>query len=518
MATTVQSRFLAISATPPNVNTGWQIHVLDYKDLKTPVAILSEFSAFSFTQQLNDPGTGSVTIDLDSPWWTTRLNNGVFATTLLDNEYVFEAWESGARRFAWVAQTVENTIIGEDETRAVTISGPGIAQVLTWACIMRPGWPKKPPITDTIVDGSLYRRTSSYNDLLPAYIWQFPMRWSSMRMWYTVFKAAQRRGLCRMVTPTFTATADSAKQTYVWIKTVDEIADQHGYQPAELNESLLDFLNECTGQDYTKWFGQRLEWLMYPGFRLDVRRQIGTDRSKTVRFYDGQIISNTRTRDREQIFNRVTAVDVDGVESIRTDASSVKAWNLREQRNETNKNVTDNTLRGQLADRYIQQSSSEQSQWSIKIPYDDPDRIPYHNFYVGDSVMLDGAKYRVKAISISLAADQTVPDCELTLQSILDLQADSLQKQITRLINDPRQFSLSDIKDISIPALPKTKSGLVYNTKTKKWEAEPITTSTSTGDTGTGGGGPRVYMQSADPTLDSTNTVDAGDFWLETYD
>lgn len=519
MATTVSSRFLSVTTAPPNINTGWQIRVLDYKDMKTLVAIISEFASFGFTMQLNSAGTGTLTMDTDSPWFATKLNNDEPASSILNHEYVFEAWESGVRRFAWLGQTVENTIIGEDETRTTTISGPGIAGVLSWAVIMRPGWPKKPPKVGLTPNKKPLLRSYSYNDKKPAFIWQFPMSWSSMRMWYTVFKAAQRRGVVRMVTPMFTATADSAKTKWVWIKTVDEIADQHGYQPQELNESLLDFLNECTGQDYTKWFGQRLEWIMYPGFKLDVRRRIGTDRSKTVRFFTGQLISDNRTRDRESIFNRVTAVDVDGVESIRTDAKSVKAWNLREQRNETNKNVTDNTLRSQLADRYILQSKDEKNQWEIKIPYGLPGRVPFHAFYVGDTIALNGTNFRVKAISISLAADQTDPDCELTLQSVIEARLDDLQKQITRLINDPRQFTLDDIKDVKIPAKPKVKSGLVYDPETKKWVAEAVKTDTTIPDTtGGGGGGPRVYIQSVDPTFSGKNTVDAGDFWLETYD
>lgn len=511
------SRFLSIASAPPNLNTGWQIRVLDYKDMTTLVAICDEFDSFQFTDQLNDPGTGSVSIDTDSPWWNTRLNNGTSVRALLNNEYVFEAWEGGVPRFAWLGQTVTNSVVGEDETHKTTISGPGIAHVLTWAIIQRPGWPKVPPVVGHSASGAAIRRATSYLDTKPAYLWQFPMKWPTMRMWTNVFLAAQRRGLLRFVKPQFSGVLDSERKPWKYVRTIQTIEDNHGYQPEEPSENLLDFLNDCTGQDYSKWFGQRLEWHMRSGFQLSVRARLGVDRTATVRFYAGQILSNERTRDREQIYNRVTAVDVEGGESIRTDVASVRTWNLRERRDETNKNVTDKKLRDELADRYIKQSRGEKSQWNIRIPYDDYGRVPYHNFSVADTIMSANtsaagglAPYRVMAISISLSADQTVPDVELTLQSVIDSRLNELQKQITRLVNNPRNFSLEDIKDISIPEKPKVKSGLAYDPVTKKWVATPIE------EFGSHETGVKVYIQATDPAAITGNAVAPGDFWFDT--
>jgi len=532
MPSTVNSRFLSIGTPEPNISTGWQIRVLDYKDMKSLVAIVGEYTAFSFTQELNGPGQGSITLDYDSPFWTDILSNGNSRRVLLNNEYVFEAWDNGVPRFAWLAQTVTQTVTGDDGTHGITIAGPGIAQALTWAIINRPGWPTKPPIIghQTSTDGSntvinIWRSTSQ-NDTQPAFLWRFPIDWPTMRMWYTVFKAAQRRGVVPFVTLMFTALKDSGKQDFQVVKTIEEVATNTGYQPQEPGQNLLEFLNDCTGRDYSKWFGQRLEWLMYPGFKLDVRRRIGTDRSKTVRFFSGNIISDERVRDRETIYNRVIAVDVDGDESIRLDTRSVAAWNIREQRNETNKNVTDTKLRDQIADRYIQQSKDQKDQWTIKVAYDEPGRVPYRNYFVGDDVGVNDdtfgstptaagppTKYRVMAITVSLASDQTVPDCELTLQSLIDAKLLELEKQITQLINNPRNYSLADLKEIAIPGTPADGSTLVYNATTGKWEpGDPATGS------GGGTGGPRVFVQSVDPATQSNVTVSPGDFWLETYD
>lgn len=530
MATTA-SRFLSIGTPEPNISSGWTIRVLDYKDLTKQVAIAHEFTSFSFTMELNAPGTGTITFDEDSPFWTAILNNDKSNRTLANNEYVFEALDGGAARFAWLATSVTNTIVGEDETRAVTISGPGIAGVLTWAKVGRPGWPTKVPIIDYTVRQSdktkkdpVWRATSS-SDKLPAFGWEFTYNWPTMRMWWTVFQAAKRRGLLPWVTPLFNATKDAAGKDWIWVKTIENVTSttnratgkqvRYGYQPQDRNQSLLDFLADCTGQDYTKWFGQRLEWIMYPGFKLDVRSRIGIDRSKTVRFFQGNIISDERARDRAEIANRVVALDEVGGESVRTDNASVAKWNLRERWDESNKQVLVTSVRDQLADRYIKQTKDEKDQWTIRIPYGEPGRVPFRNFVVGDDIGLNAeyfgstptavaepTKYRVMAITISMSADNTVPDCELTLKSLLDTKMEDLQKQLTRIVNSPSTAALlAKVNDqVSSTVSDLDAAGALGGT-----------------GTGTGGPGPNVWVQTTDPSLTATNNVAVGDFWLETY-
>lgn len=529
--TTTASRFLSITRSGQNLNTqsGFTVHVLDYKNFKSLVAVISEYEALSFTEQLNDPGVGSITLDEDDPAWGTILNNRQSKRGIIDKQYVFEIHDRDQPRFAFMPQTISSGI-GEGETRSITISGPGIAAVLRWACILRPGWPTKVPIVarkpsqaNPAKSYPIYR-VNSYNDKLPAFLWRFPIRWPSMRMWWTVFKAAQRRGLLGWVTPAFTAYSDTNQRPWIDVTTIDEVAEREGYQPPEPAMNLLDFLADCTGQDYSQWFGQRLEWLMKPGFRLEVRRGFGTDRSDRVRFFQGSIVNATRTRDRENIYNRLVVTDVDGNEVNVSDGSSIARWNIREQRNETHKNVTDKKMVSYIADRLLIQQKDEKDEWTIKVPYDVSGRVPYLHYFPGDEVGVNWEfngttpysaapnKLRIMAITISISADTTVPDVELTLQSLIDSKMQEIEKQITRLINNPVGVKLSDIKDTTGLITVKEEGSektLVYNPETRKWEAA---------DTSTlgGGGGGSVHIQKADPS--TTGTVSPGDFWLETYD
>lgn len=527
---TVRSRFLSVGVAEPNLNTGFTVRILDYKDMKTLVAFCPEFTALSFSQELNGVGTGSISLDEDSPWWSNRLNDGQSNRAIMDNEYVFEIWDNGSPLFAFLAQTMTKSVVGADEIRTVTISGPGIAQVLTWAIVNRPGFPTPPPTVDYITDPQPpHAKTPvplgfSNSDLKPAYAWKFDKGWSTMRMWYTLLKAAQRRGVIPFVTPMFTALQDSGRQDFQYVKTLEQVSEDEGFSPTSNAENLLDMLNDCTGRDFSKWFSQRLEWIMHPGFKLEVRRKIGADVSKNVRFFSGNIISDERTKDRETIYNRVIVVDDQGYESIRLDTKSVAAWNLRELRNEDHKNLTDNKMRGVVADALLVQNAAQKDEWAIKIPYDDPGRKPFRNFRVGDYIGVNDAtegltvdnttlpppKYRVMAIAISLSADQNTPDCELTLLSLIDSKLLELEKKITKLLNDPVNFDIVGLKDVKDPNQPIIKaSSLVYNPKTKKWEVTP-TTELATGSSGS------VYIQATDPAAVSGNTVKTGDFWYDT--
>ena len=76
---------------------------------------------------------------LDSPAFC--LGNSTPETTpLLQQETLWQVRQDGTIVFEWLAETVNRNTVAADETRTVTVSGPGTGKVLNWAVSMPAGW------------------------------------------------------------------------------------------------------------------------------------------------------------------------------------------------------------------------------------------------------------------------------------------------------------------------------------------------------------------------------------------
>ena len=190
MATT-NTRFFAVTREGPLEGSGYKVRVLDHRDFTTVVCYLFDYLSLSIAPEINAPGTGSITVDLNSPFWSTTLLNGRPATDLLEYEYLFEVVEDGIARFAFLGASIDETIVDEEGSRETTISGPGSAEVLKWACIQRPGWPRKPGKVGETKTGADIFRSSSPSDSIPAFNWRFPIKWPTMRMWMATLRAGR---------------------------------------------------------------------------------------------------------------------------------------------------------------------------------------------------------------------------------------------------------------------------------------------------------------------------------------
>jgi hypothetical protein len=482
--------FFAVRDVPTLPAAGWSVQVCDHTNFATVVAVVEEYIELSIGPELSAPGQGSITLDAQTPFWSSTLLNGRPATDLLAYEYLWEAFEDGVKRFQWLGTMVAEKLLEPTETRAITISGPGAAQVLTWGCVL----PKYfPPASDADHAGSYY--------------WQFPVTWSSMRIWLKLLRVCQSRGTLRWIQPLFTDTADSGHQPWEVVQTVATVAaPEDGIRP-EPGTNLLDLLNVHTGQDLTKQFAMRAEWYMWPGFRLDVRKVIGTARQDKVIFFEGGLNLKERTRVRDEIANYIVTLDQNGSSSFAVDTTSITHWNQREQLQNHNLNITDPARRTAIGRVFLEQRKDEKSQWVIHVPYDQPGRKVFTDYGIGDWIGISGFSaagvstvdaYRVLAIVVNVR--DAVPTVELTLQSKLDVHQRDLQKQLTSILN-----AIGGGADTGSSIAPVPHGHLPDGT--------PFPDPSLSGSTGSGGtGGIRVFIQPDDP-LDEAHE---GDIWIIT--
>jgi hypothetical protein len=502
------SVFFTVLAVPALSNVGWEIRVLDYEDLVTPVAVIAEWIEFSIAPELNGSGAGSITLDFDTPFWSTVLGNDRLARNLLDREYIWQAWEDGVLRFEWLGRVTEERKLDESETYGIVISGPGTAEMLRDACVLRPGFPLPPPANVAP------ENANSSKNSVPGYNWEFPVTWPAMHIWYRIFRAAQFRGTATSITLLFNQFVDSGGEEWEYVPTV-ETASGHGFRPHNQAEDLLEFLNDCTGQDASKHFAMAAEWYMHPGSKLDVRKVIGSHREEEVIFFEGGLKKKHRTRTREDIGNYIIVSDIYGQSSFTTDADSISKFRQREFLYNQNPNVTDTARRDAIAQVVKKQRRGEKSTWIIEVPYESPGRRPFIDYVIGDWIGVANRwpgqssaveTFRVLSIGIKVDSDINVT-VELTLESLLDFRQRQLERKLTQIVNQVSSGTLPSLPDVKVPVTPAIGDYL-------GWDGEYWTNLPIEEGGGGGGGGVQVFIQPDDPAL--TETVNTGDFWLQT--
>ena len=136
----------------PVTGNGWEIYAVSPADYHTVLANIARPTQWSFAKLLNDKGSVSVTINHDDVLFSNTLGDGSAGSNLRDEECLWQYWLNGTCVMDGLGETVTEQLVDSSEQRLDTISGPGTAQVLTWALVMPPGFPDVVFKTDAIYD------------------------------------------------------------------------------------------------------------------------------------------------------------------------------------------------------------------------------------------------------------------------------------------------------------------------------------------------------------------------------
>jgi hypothetical protein len=160
-------------AASSHPGSGWEIRVVSPADYTTLLAQVPPelVLTFQFTKQLNDLGSGSVTVNLDDPWWdSVMLPDGNPADELLDDECLWQFVQDGDVRFECLGETIQDQLVDPSEQRPSTASGPGTIAALKWAMAAPEGFPDIVLKLDSILD-SFDEVNESGNPVLDTNIW-----------------------------------------------------------------------------------------------------------------------------------------------------------------------------------------------------------------------------------------------------------------------------------------------------------------------------------------------------------
>lgn len=197
--------FFNVIEVPPLQDVGWEVRVLDHKEFPnrantggdgSPLCIISAFIECTISPEISAVGAGSITLSLDSPFWSQTLANGRSAAYLLDHEHLWQVFDNGLLRFEFLGQS--RSILDEDssEVRTVVVSGPGGADVLRRSKIFTVQYPY-PARADTFEVGQ----------------YQFT-RTPLLAAWLILLGKSKDRGTNQYVKPTFNDIADSAGEPW----------------------------------------------------------------------------------------------------------------------------------------------------------------------------------------------------------------------------------------------------------------------------------------------------------------
>lgn len=242
---------------------------------------------------------------------------------------------------------------------------------------------------------------------------------SPMQAVATLIAAAQARGACTSVTPTF-GTNDSLGNPW---------STKFNFE-VTTGLNLLSFLSRCAD-------AVGIEWMMQPNLQLIAQPTIGADKSATVRFFvSADQLHRDVKRSRRKINNAVYVEAQSQMTSLSTSPSSISKWGRREVYVSVS-TIADGITSSMLSPVILDQNKNEQMSITFKVPSRSGHK-EFVDYGVGDTVYLDAEEsdqvgpFRVMAISVRVDKDGQV-DVELVTNSIIDRKLASITAQLAEL-------------------------------------------------------------------------------------
>lgn len=146
----------------PYGRIGFYLICRSASDFTTILAILRDYTSLGYAEELSAVGAGSVSLSRDDPLVLDQLVNGTDIEALLEKDNLWEVYFDGKRKFMWLGQNVQETLVDSNEERVITISGPGLGQSLEWGLVLPNKFPAMKPKIETVVEDFLDQDIDTY--------------------------------------------------------------------------------------------------------------------------------------------------------------------------------------------------------------------------------------------------------------------------------------------------------------------------------------------------------------------
>lgn len=408
------------------------------------------YTKLAFTDELSDVGSGKVTLNFSSPFWTTAPYSTLTPQYIAENEFIWQVYEGSVLRFSFLNSVTDDDQVNKQLSRVEEIQSEGICSTLAWSMVAPPKFPEVPPFYWTFANARL---------------WQWLTIWAECAIRVPTGSVQKR------VVPTFTRFNDSAGN--IWLDPGYENQQPNGVNMLMLLQEHCD----SVGADFH----------MRPDFQLDVKysrstidspgKYFGADRTEVV-FRSNLLTSKRINRDRSEVGNWVLSQDDYGEVTLKFDAASIVRNGMRERYVEAGRSGLVTTRTSKAAEE-LKWYKDQAVSWTLGVfPYYEDSAGTLFNrafvdYEVGDWIYVEDedsgelVSVQVSAITISVESDGQV-EAELTLESLAALRkrkADLLENASSSSGSGSGSSTLVLFKDdIFTPSgvFPETVYALTY--------------------------------------------------------
>jgi len=405
------------------------------------------YISLSATGELSDVGAGKLILNFDAPYWKEDVETDLTPEFVATREFIWEAWEGGYLRMAWLNTVSVDKPISTDLSRIVTISGPGLAHALTWSMVLPPSYPES---------------TSPYWSFVQARLWQW------LTIWASCVQRTPETSLQRQLLPLFTRYYDAAGN--YWLDEGFELQQENGVNMLEL------LMSHCAAT--------KCDFIVRPDRKIDVRYSraatnetglfFGKDLTEVI-FYPTLTQLQEISYDRSDIGNFVVARDDYGVMSTKFDGDSIIKHGMRERYVAAGRAGTASS-RDTQAQEQLTWYSDQLVAWTLSVApyYLTDDDVPYNRVFVdyevGDwiYVKVSGTdtpvSLQINAITVQQGSDGNY-EVELTLETLVSLVRRKTQKISSTAGSSSSSGSIGNLlpnEEIFLMDDPVTEVGVKY--------------------------------------------------------
>ena len=448
-------------------DTPWDIRIVNVTDLTT-VAYVPVWENCTWSDLLDDYGSGSITFDFDEDWVTSfKTANGAYPW---EKNYAIQILRNGTPIFTFIIEESEIEYAGLNRRRAV-MGGRSLAACLEWAIVLPDGFDES--LTDPDADTTEIVLNRGFGDVGTdaeidagasidnpthrgygggAFVYLFnEADTGNAQTWTDVATDTASRNGSAVTWPlslhsNLTTTNDSSNNA--WSNTgIYPSIDTTFLFTVPAGQNMLDVLKSCAGLQANS------QWYVSPLGEITLAKTIGVDKTATVFLSIPNAVRSSNSLNKNDLRTRLYASNGYLFEP-RTDSTANSIYGRREAYLQTDQSQGETV--GEAASHALNEIADQLDEYSFAYVESDNTQA-WIDFQISDTVRIEyepGVAQNRQITGLSGAISPTTQTIEVTVGDIIENKIGQLEKEQTNNAFSDR--------------ITNTIAGMLAKDKTKK--------------------------------------------------